>query len=59
MAKSKHRNFTNRNQGNMAAFEHNSQLTASPGYPQHTRKRRFGFKITGHDAVTGTHEGHK
>ena len=41
----------------MAASEPNSPTTASPGY--HTRKTWVGFKITGKDAVRGTHEGHK
>ena len=55
MAKGKRRSITNRNQGNMAA------TTASPGHPNtpDLDLKSVGFKITGKDAVRGTHEGHK
>ena len=59
MTKGKCRNITNRNQGIMAASEPNSPLTACPVYPKTPEKQELDIKITGHNAVTGTHEGHK
>ena len=44
MAKGKCRNVTNRNQGNMAASEPNSPLTASPGYPNTPEKQDLVLK---------------
>jgi hypothetical protein len=53
MAKCKHKNLTNRNQDYLASSEPSTPTTASPGYPQHTRKARFIFKIISHDAGRG------
>jgi hypothetical protein len=53
MAKGKDRKLTNRNQGYIASSEPSSPTTANSGYPQHTRKVRFGFKIVPHDADRG------
>ena len=44
MAKGKRRNVTNRNQGNMAASEPNSPLTACPGYPITPEKQDLDLK---------------
>ena len=44
MAKDKHRNVTNRNQGNMAASEPNSPLTACPEYPITPEKQDLKLK---------------
>ena len=43
----------------MEASECNSPTTASPGYPNIPEKQELDLKITGHDAIRGTHEGHK
>ena len=59
MAKGKCRNITNRNQGIMVASEPNSPLAACPGYTNTPEKQDMDLKITGHDTVTGSHEGHK
>ena len=44
MAKGKHRNITNRNQGNMAASEPNSPLAACSGYPNTPEKQDLDLK---------------
>ena len=44
MAKGKLRNITNRNQGNMAASEHNSPTTARLGYPNTPEKQELDLK---------------
>ena len=44
MAKGKHRNITNRNQGIMAASEPNSPTTASPRYPNTPEKQELDLK---------------
>ena len=44
MAKGKHRNVTNRNQGIIAASEPNSPTTASPGYPNTPEKQELDLK---------------
>ena len=44
MVKGKHRNVTNRNQGNMAASEPNSPTSASPGYPNTPEKQDLDLK---------------
>ena len=44
MAKGKCRNITNRNQGNMAASEPNSLLTASLGYTHIPEKHDLDLK---------------
>ena len=44
MAKGKRRNITKRNQGNMAASEPNSPLTACPGYPITPEKQDLDLK---------------
>ena len=44
MAKGKHRNITNRNQGTMAASEPISTTTASPGYPNTPEKQDSDLK---------------
>jgi hypothetical protein len=46
MARGKHKNLKNRNQGYMASSEPSSPNTASHVYPQHTGKTRFWLKIT-------------
>jgi hypothetical protein len=38
MAKGKHKNLTNRNQGYLASSESSSPTTASPGYPNRLEK---------------------
>ena len=44
MAKGKHKNVTNRNQGNMAASEPNSPTTASHGYTNTPEKQDLYLK---------------
>ena len=44
MAKGKHRNVTNKNQGNMAASEPNSPFTACSGYPITPLKQDLDLK---------------
>ena len=44
MVKGKHRNITNRNQGNMAPFKSNCPTTASPGYPNTPEKQDLDLR---------------
>ena len=44
MAKSKYKNITNRNQGNMAPSEPSSPTTTSPGYPSTPEKQDLDLK---------------
>jgi hypothetical protein len=53
MVKGKCKNLTNKNHDYLASSEPSTPSTASLGYPQHTRKARFGFKNISHDAGRG------
>jgi hypothetical protein len=53
MARGKCKNISNRNQGYLASSEPSSPTIASPGYPHHIGKARFGCKITFHDDDRG------
>jgi hypothetical protein len=53
MARGKHKNLSNRNQGYMASSEPSFLTTAIPGYPHDTWKARFWFQITSHDGDKG------
>jgi hypothetical protein len=44
MARSKHKNIGNRNQGYMASSEPNSPTTSSPGYPNTLEKQDSNLK---------------
>ena len=44
MAKSKHKNLTNRNQDHSASSEHSTPTTASPGYPNTPEKQDSDLK---------------
>jgi hypothetical protein len=44
MAKIKHKNITNRNQGYMASSEPSSPTTTSPGYPNAPEKQNLDLK---------------
>ena len=59
MANGKHRNVTNRNQGNMVPSEINCPTTASTGYPNTPEKQDLDLKITAQDADRGLQKGHK
>ena len=54
MAKGKHKNITNRNQGNISKSE-----PSSPGYSKILEKQDLDLKTTSHDADRGFQEGHK
>jgi hypothetical protein len=53
MAGGKHENRSNRNQGYLASSEPNSTTIAS----HHTRKARYGSKVTSHDDDRGRKTG--
>jgi hypothetical protein len=53
MVKGKCHTLTNRNQDHSASSEHSTPTKVSTGYPQHTHKARFGFKIISHDTDRG------
>ena len=53
MAKGKHKNPTNRNQGHTATSEPSSPTTASPGYPNTPGKLESDLKILSHDVGRG------
>ena len=59
MAKSKHRNVTNRNQGNMTPSEPNSPTTASPGYHNIPEKQDLDLKSQVMMLMEGFIEGFK
>ena len=59
MAKGKHRDITNRNQGNMAASEPNFPSAASPGYPNKPEKQDMDFKSLVMILLEEHQEGHK
>jgi hypothetical protein len=44
MAKGKHKNLTNKNQGYMASSEPSSPTTVSPGYPNILEKQDLDLK---------------
>ena len=44
MAKGKHKNLTNRNQGYMASSKPSSPTTANPGYPNTLEKQDLDLK---------------
>ena len=52
MAKSKHKNISNRNQDYLTLWEPSSPNTENPGYPN-TPEKQDWFKITSHDDDRG------
>jgi hypothetical protein len=53
MAKGKHKNITNKNQGYKKSSEPSSPTTANTGYPNTLEKQDLNLKITSHDADSG------
>jgi len=53
MAREKCKNLSYGNQDYLVASKPSSLTKANTGYPQHTRKGRFGFKATTHDDDRG------
>jgi hypothetical protein len=59
MAKSKHKNLTNRNQGYLASSDPSFPNTVNPYYPNTPEKQDSDLKITSHDDDRGIYERHK